>query len=98
MSTNLLTEMRTKYRLGFMSQVRVYESTHQILRGLAATQGQSMQEIIDQAVEDYRRRLFLKGLNDDFERLRGDSRLWKEHEQEMALWKESTLADGLDAE
>lgn len=80
-----------------MSQVRVYENTHRILRGLSATQGKSMQEILDQAVEDYRRRMFLEGLNEDFRRLRSDASLWEEHEQEMTLWNESTIADGLDS-
>ena len=48
-----------------MSQVRISEDTHKTLRFLSSRDGKSMQDIIDQAAEDYRRKAFLEGLSDD---------------------------------
>ena len=74
-------------------QVRVSESTHQTLRILSAEVGESMQNLMEQAVEQYRRRLFLEGLNEDFKTLREDPQAWREELEERALW-DNTLLDG----
>ena len=69
-----------------MSQVRVSENTHQLLKTLSLNEGKPMQEILDRAVEVYRRRSFLEGLSEDFRVLRGKDADWNEHEREMAVW------------
>lgn len=78
-----------------MSQVRVSENTHEALRSLSTKEGKSMQDIIDKAVEDYRRKDFLQGLSSDFQVLQENPKVWKEHEEEMALW-DNTLQDGFE--
>lgn len=80
-----------------MSQVRVSENTHEILRSLSSREGKSMQDIIDKAIEDYRRKAFLEGLSNDYRALRENAEAWKEHEEEIALW-DNTLTDGLNNE
>ena len=79
------------------TQVRVSNSTHQTLRSLSAEVGESMQTILEQAVEQYRRRRFLEGLNQDFKALQEDSRAWREELEERALW-DKTLLDGVENE
>ncbi len=56
-----------------------------------------MQEILDQAVEAYRRRAFLEGLSEDYRLLQSDNTRWKDHEEDMALW-DNVLVDALDDE
>lgn len=80
-----------------MSQVRVSENTHELLRSLSSTEGRSMQDIIDKAIDDYRRKSFLEGLSDDFRMLRADAEAWNEHEKESVLWS-AVLLDGLENE
>ncbi len=80
-----------------MSQVRVSETTHKALQALSSKEGKTMQDIIDKAIEDYRRKNFLEGLSQDFQALQEDPEAWKEHEEEMALW-DNTLQDGLENE
>jgi 7-keto-8-aminopelargonate synthetase-like enzyme len=80
-----------------MSQVRVSENTHKLLRSLSAREGKSMQDIIDKAIEEYRRKTFLEGLSNDYLLLRENPEVWKEHQEDMALW-ENTLMDGLENE
>ncbi|MBK8812718.1 MAG: toxin-antitoxin system protein [Acidobacteria bacterium] len=80
-----------------MSQVRVSENTHEVLRSLSTREGKSMQDIIDKAIEDYRRKAFLEGLSNDYRLLRENPEAWKDHEEETALW-DNTLMDGLKNE
>jgi hypothetical protein len=80
-----------------MSQVRVSESTHETLRSLSSREGKSMQDIIDKAIEDYRRKAFLEGLSNDYRALQQNTEAWKEHMEEIALW-DNTLMDGLTNE
>jgi predicted transcriptional regulator len=77
--------------------VRVSPRAHELLRQLAEEEQQSMQSILDQALERYRREKFLRAANADFEALRSNPKAWKEELQERELW-EQTLADGLAKE
>jgi hypothetical protein len=77
--------------------VRISSDTRQTLRQISATTGESMQAILDRAVEDYRRRVFLEQANRAFARLREDPEAWAAEQEERAAW-DATLADGLDEE
>lgn len=69
--------------------------TRQMLVELAAHTGKSVQEILDQAVEDYRRKLFLDAVNAGYAALRADPQAWAEVEAERQSMAGS-LMDGLD--
>jgi predicted transcriptional regulator len=75
--------------------VRVSSRTHEELREIAQAVGESMQTVIEQAVEDLRRKLFFEETNEAYMALRSDPNAWAEIEEERALW-DQTLADGLD--
>jgi predicted transcriptional regulator len=75
--------------------VRVSEHTHELLRKLAAATGQPMQQVLEQAVERYRREQFFAELNAAYARLRADPAAWEEELAERAEL-DGTLADGLD--
>ncbi len=77
------------------TQVRISTTTHRVLRGLSSEVGESMQTIVEEAIEQYRRRKFLEGLNQDYKALKEDSNAWKEELEERALWDE-TLLDGAE--
>jgi hypothetical protein len=77
--------------------VRISPRSHELLRQMAEEEQQSMQSVIDRALESYRREKFLRAANADFETLRHNSRAWKEELRERELW-EQTLADGLAKE
>lgn len=76
-------------------QVRVNEETHAIIRDLAKEFGESMQTIVDKAVERYKRELFLESLNEDFKNLRENETEWASELEERRLW-ENTLLDGVE--
>ncbi|MGH9836056.1 MAG: toxin-antitoxin system protein [Blastocatellia bacterium] len=56
-----------------------------------------MQTIVEKAVEQYQRRRFLEGLNQDFKALKEDPQAWQEEMEERAAW-DKTLLDGVEPE
>ena len=77
--------------------VRISLRAHDLLRQIAEEEQQSMQSVLDKAIERYRREKFLRAANADFAALRSDSGAWKEELREREVW-EQTVADGLDKE
>ena len=75
--------------------VRIPEDTHRSLREIAAVTGQSMPQVLRQAVEEFRRHSFLQGLSADFAALREDPEAWHEELEERVEW-EATLQDDLE--
>jgi hypothetical protein len=66
-----------------------------LLRRLAKETDDSMQGILDKAVERYRRETFLRGANAEYAVLRRSPKAWKKEQRERALW-ERAMADGID--
>ncbi len=78
-----------------MPSTRISEPTREVLRKLAEESGESMQAILDKAIEMYRRQRFLEESNRAFEALRANPEMWKTEQAERKVW-DITLADGLE--
>jgi predicted transcriptional regulator len=74
--------------------IRVRTATRQTLAQLAAHTHSSVQNVLDAAVESYRRQVFLEQTNQALAGLRNEDRAWKEYRQEIEQW-ETTGNDGL---
>jgi predicted transcriptional regulator len=74
--------------------VRIQESTHATLRELAAASGRSLQDVLAEAVDLYRRKQLLDETNAAYARLRASSPGWEEELAKRRAW-EATLTDGL---
>lgn len=77
--------------------IRISPRAHEVLRQLAKEEQQSMQSILDDAVEQYRREMFLRAANADFAALKADVKSWKQELRDRELW-EKTVADGITKE
>jgi hypothetical protein len=77
------------------TQVRISLSAHQKLKSMAAELGEPMQDVLDKAVEAYRRKSFLDRVNGEFEELRSSPDAWAEAVAERRAW-DVTLGDGLE--
>jgi hypothetical protein len=77
--------------------VRVSPATHAILRRLARDRRESMQAVLESAVEELRRRRFLEEVNAAYGVLRAHDVAWGELRDELGAW-DATLADGLPPE
>jgi hypothetical protein len=75
--------------------VRISKASHRLLREMAEQTGQTMMEVLDKALDAYRRKLFFEQMNEGYAELRADPKAWAEVEAERKLW-EATLMDGLD--
>jgi len=75
--------------------IRVYRKTQETLRELAHGSGLSIQEVVEQALEMYRRQQFFDALDAAYAALRADPVAWQEAQAELAEW-DVTLNDGLE--
>lgn len=80
-----------------MPSTRISEPTRQVLQQLARESGETMQAVLDKAVELYRRRRFLEASNRAFAALRANPEAWRTEQTERQAW-DITLADGLEPE
>jgi len=78
-----------------MPSARISEPTRAILRKLAEESGESLQAILDKAVETYRRQRFLEDSNRAFGVLQANAAAWKEEQAEREDW-DITVGDGLE--
>jgi hypothetical protein len=62
---------------------------------MAEQSGETMLEILDKALDAYRRRMFFENLNAGYAALKTDSGAWAAVQEERKVW-EATLTDGLD--
>lgn len=72
--------------------VRISSATKSTLKVLSERTHQRMQEIVDEAIEQYRRRLFLEEANEGFAQLHADEERWAEELQERAAWDRADVA------
>jgi predicted CopG family antitoxin len=77
--------------------VRISANSYQILKTLSQGKGQSMQSVIDQAIEDLRRRKMLEATNLAFTEMKADKTAWREEIAEREIWA-NTLSDGVEEE
>jgi predicted transcriptional regulator len=75
--------------------IRVSEKTRDTVHDLARNVGVPMAEIVERAIEQYRRQHILDTANAQYAALRADPEAWAEIEAERALW-DATLLDGLE--
>jgi hypothetical protein len=75
--------------------VRLSESSHRLLRDLTEQTGQTTMEVLDRALDTYRRSLFDDPLAVSSSSPQTDSDPWAEVEPGRKLW-DATLESGLD--
>jgi hypothetical protein len=75
--------------------IRLRPESHQALKEIAQLTGESLQSALDRAIEDFRRKLYLEGLNSDYAALRTSPKAWDDFQKELAEW-DVTNNDGLE--
>jgi hypothetical protein len=74
--------------------VRISPSAHHSLTKMAKVTNASLQETLDRAVENERRRLLLEQTNQAYLNLRANKNAWKQWRAELRTL-DSTLSDGI---
>jgi predicted transcriptional regulator len=75
--------------------IRVSRSTHELLRDLATRSNAPMSALVDEAVQDLKRKRFWAEFNAAAAALEADPKAWADHQNEDEAWA-NTLADGLE--
>lgn len=74
------------------STVTIGNTFYNILAELSASSGKSIQAVLEQAIEQYRRQQFLEAANQAYITLRNNPEVWQEELEERSLW-DITLVD-----
>jgi hypothetical protein len=77
--------------------VRISEEERKVVKGLSEKLGVSMTEVLNRAVEKYRKEVLLSETNKAYARLKEKPDEWKDELEERKLW-DNTLSDGLEKE
>ena len=75
--------------------IKISTHFHKILQKIAETSGDTLENTVEKAIEDYRRKLFLEKANEAFAALRNNPQAWQEELEERSAW-DVTLTDGLE--
>ncbi|HHW02259.1 MAG TPA: toxin-antitoxin system protein [Thermoanaerobacterales bacterium] len=78
-----------------MPLTRISEQAYKTLQLLAEKNKESHIKIIEKALEEYRRQIFIKEANVAYAALKTDPDKWKEEQLERKLW-EQTISDDLE--
>jgi hypothetical protein len=78
-----------------MRTVPIKPETYNKLRALAHVTGDSLPDLVDKAIEAYRRQQFLAKCNAAYEAIKSDPRAWSAELNDREAW-DCTLLDGLD--
>jgi hypothetical protein len=79
------------------STVRISERSQKLLREFASEDKKSMSDLLDDLLEQERRKRFFDELDAAYGELRSDTSKWEEELAERQQW-DCTLMDGLDKE
>jgi len=75
--------------------IRISEASRRVLLEISKRDNKSMQAVLEQAIEAYRRQTFLEGLAGDFAALRENEPEWHAEQEERTAW-DVTLAEGAE--
>jgi predicted transcriptional regulator len=75
--------------------VNLSANAHEILKQLADGSGETMQTVLESAIETYRRQKFLETANESFRALQSNTEAWEEELAERQLWNQG-LTNGLE--
>ena len=75
--------------------IRVKKDSYDTMKLMAKEKNMTMQDILDEAIKDYRKKEFFDKLNAAYTILKADTNARKEEEKERAAW-DSALQDGLE--
>lgn len=77
--------------------IRISRFSHEILKEESRSSGRSMQAVLEEAIENFRRQRFIAEVNASFAQVREDERAWGGVLEEREAW-DTANKDGLDDE
>lgn len=75
--------------------IRITKELYYAIKTLSSQHHSSMQAVLEEAVEQYKRQKFFEEMNSAFARLKADEKVWKEELSERDEWS-GLLLDGVE--
>jgi predicted transcriptional regulator len=75
--------------------VRMSEESRDLLRELAREANSTQAAVVENALSEYRNKLFWERASADFAAIQADEQAWAAEKEEQRAW-DTVLADGLD--
>lgn len=75
--------------------VRINRQTYNDIKTLASKEKKKIHQIIDLAIQHYKKIQYFQELNQSYSLLRDDQEAWNEEQNERTTW-EVSLSDGID--
>lgn len=82
--------------MGDTTTIRVSREIYNMVKDLAKQQDENIQDVIQHAVTEYKKKRFFDNLNDAYAKLKSDPKAWNEELEEREEW-DGVLADGLES-
>ncbi len=76
------------------AMVRISEQSRETLREIAHSEHETIQAVLEKAIEEYRRKRFFEDLDAAYAKLQEVPTEWEAYQAELRVW-DTTLADGL---
>jgi mRNA-degrading endonuclease RelE of RelBE toxin-antitoxin system len=74
--------------------IRISQAAHQSLTRISKETNTSLQEVLNEAIENHRRRVLLGRANAGYAKLRQDKKAWQQWKRELRSL-DTTLGDGI---
>ncbi len=81
--------------MSIQSTVRISSKSQNLLKEFANQDNKTMHEVIDDLIEQEKRKRFFDDFDKAYAKLRGNSKAWDEELEERQEW-DCTLMDGID--
>jgi len=75
--------------------IRVSRELYDVIKFLAKRDNENIQDIIEHAISEYKKRKFFEEMNAAFKKLRENKQDWDNECKEREVW-DITIADGLE--
>lgn len=77
--------------------IRVSREIYNDVKALAQNQHENIQDVMEHAVKEYKKKKFFDNLNAAYAKVQSDPAAWEEEQKERQIW-DITLSDGLENE
>ena len=75
--------------------IRISKDVYIELKKIAEAENKTMQKVVEQAIEEFKRKKFFSVLKETVANYKSDPNNWTEEIEERTLW-DNTLTDGLE--
>lgn len=75
--------------------IRISREIYNVVKTLAQERNENMQDVLEHAITEYKKKKFFEELNEAYFKLKSDEKMWEDELEEREQW-DRTLVDGIE--